>query len=87
MASLSVVALIPLAASLLYVANRFEWTQIALLGLIATYGTCASRGDSGASVWAAQAVFTTYWLLFEIFDLLRVRRRHEYTLWESGVFR
>ena len=85
-AALSVVALIPLAASLLYVADRFEWTELGLLGLIATYGTCASRGDSNASAWAAQAVFTTYWLLFETFDLLRARRQRAYTLWERGVF-
>ncbi len=85
-AALSVVALVPLAASLLYVANRFEWTQLASLGLIATYGTCASRGDSGAPLWQAQVVFTVYWLLFETFDLLRARRRANYTAWERPVF-
>jgi len=86
MAALSVVALIPLAGSLLYIANRFQWSQLALFGLIATYGTCASRGDSGAAVWQAQTVFTTYWLLFEIFDLMRARRRTEYSVWERAVF-
>lgn len=85
-AALSVVALIPLAASLLYIANRFQWSQLALMGLIATYGTCASRGDSGAALWQAQTVFTTYWLLFEVFDLLRARRRTEYTPSEQPVF-
>jgi hypothetical protein len=84
--TLSVIALVPLAASLLYVAHRFAWSELALLGLIATYGTCASRGDSGASVWSAQAVFTTYWLLFEGFDLLRAARRPEYSPWESAIF-
>ncbi|HME08640.1 MAG TPA: DUF2339 domain-containing protein [Bryobacteraceae bacterium] len=85
-ASLSALALIPLAASLLYVANRFAWSELALFGLIATYGTCASLGDSGAPVWAAQTIFTTYWLLFESFDLLRARRRTEYTVWEQAIF-
>jgi hypothetical protein len=85
-AAFSVVALIPLAASLLYVANRFQWPQLALLGLIATYGTCALRGDSGAQVWQVQTVFTIYWLLFEVFDLLRTRRRTEYSAWELPVF-
>jgi len=83
--TLSVIALVPLAASLLYVAHRFAWSELALLGLIATYGTCASRGDSGAPVWSAQAVFTTYWLLFEGFDLLRAARRPEYSPWESAI--
>lgn len=85
-ASLSVIALVPLAASLLYISIRFEWSQMAVLGLIATYGTCASRGDSGASVFTAQTVFTTYWLLFETFDLFRARRRSAHTLWEQAIF-
>jgi hypothetical protein len=59
---------------------------VAVLGLVATYGTCASRGDSGASLWTAQAVFTTYWLLFEAFDLLRARKRSNHTLWEQAIF-
>lgn len=71
----SVFALIPLAASLLFVAYRFNWSEMALFGLIATYGTCASRGDSGAPIWSAQSLFTVYWLLFEGFDLLRAARR------------
>ena len=73
--TLSVVALIPLAASLLYVAYRFSWTEMALFGLVATWGTLISRGDSGAPAWQAQTLFTIYWLLFEIFDLLRTARR------------
>ena len=85
-AALSVIALAPLAASLLYISIRFEWSQMAVLGLIATYGTCASRGDSGASVFTAQTVFTTYWLLFETFDLFRARRRSAYTQWEQAIF-
>src|SRR5216684_1419616 len=84
--TLSVIALVPLAASLLYVAHRFAWSELALLGLIATYGTCASRGDTDAPIWSAQAVFTTYWLLFEGFDLLRAARRPEYSPWESAIF-
>jgi hypothetical protein len=85
-AALSVIALVPLAASLLYISIRFEWSQMAVLGLVATYGTCASRGDSGASVLTAQTVFTTYWLLFETFDLFRARRRSAYTQWEQAIF-
>ncbi len=71
----AVVALIPLAASMLYVAYRFQWSEMALLGLIATYGTCASRGDSGASIIGAQTLFSIYWVMFEAFDLFRAARR------------
>jgi len=68
---LSVFALVPLAASLLYVAHRFSWRVLAVCGLVATYITCASRGDTAAPLWQAQAIFAVYWLLFEAFDLLR----------------
>ena len=75
--TLSVIALIPLAASLIFIAYRHAWPEMALFGLIATYGTCASRGDSGAPLASAQTVFSIYWLLFEIFDLLRTLRRSD----------
>jgi hypothetical protein len=83
--ALSVIALAPLAASLLYVAYRFQWSQMALLGLFATYGACASRGDSGAPLWSVQLLFCTYWLLFEGFDLIRAARRSAYSAWESAI--
>lgn len=67
---LPLLALIPLAISLLYVAHRFSWPRMVLLGLIFTYAICALRGDPGAPLWQAQAIFTVYWLLFEIFDIL-----------------
>jgi len=73
--TLSVIALIPLAGSLLIIAYRFSWSGMVLFGLAATYGTCASRGDNGAPLWSAQTVFATYWLLFEAYDLLRAHRR------------
>ena len=70
----SVLALLPLAASLLYLAHRFEWHQMAVFGLFATYATCASRPDAGAPLASTQALFAMYWLLFETFDLMRLRR-------------
>ena len=70
MSSLPFVALVPLAASLLYVAHRFRWIRMALLGLIATYAVVIIRGDTGAPLWQAQTIFAVYWLLFEIFDVL-----------------
>ena len=70
----SVLALLPLAASLLYLAHRFEWNRMAVFGLFATYATCASRPDVGAPLASTQALFAMYWLLFETFDLFRLRR-------------
>ena len=73
--TLSVIALVPLAGSLLIVAYRFSWPGMALFGLVATYATCASRGDNGAPLWSTQTVFAAYWLVFEVYDLLRTRHR------------
>jgi hypothetical protein len=70
MTSLPFLALVPLAASLLYVAHRFKWLRMALLGLIATYAVVVIRGDTGAPLWQSQAIFIVYWLLFELFDVL-----------------
>src|SRR6185295_16209329 len=66
--ALSVVALIPLAGSLLYVANRFEWSEMALFGLLATYGTYSSRNDPLASLFSTQILLSSYWFVFECFD-------------------
>jgi hypothetical protein len=71
----AVMSLIPLAASILYLATVFEWTPMALFGMVATYATCISRGDSNAPLASTQTLFLAYWLMFEAFDLLRVRRR------------
>lgn len=68
--SLPYVALVPLAASLLYVAHRFNWTRMTLLGLIGTYAVVILRGDNGSPLWQAQAIFAVYWLLFEAYDVL-----------------
>jgi uncharacterized membrane protein len=81
----SVIALIPLAASLLLVAHRFAWPHLALFGVIATYATCASRGDNGAPLRSAQAVFATYWLVFETYDVLRAWRRSNHPT-EQPIF-
>ena len=71
----AVLSMIPLAASLLYLAWRFEWLSMALSGIAATYLTCISRGDAHASLAASQALMIAYWVLFEAFDLMRMRRR------------
>jgi hypothetical protein len=69
----AVISLVPLAASLLYLANRFQWNSMALFGLAATYATCIARGSSDAPLASTQSLFLAYWLLFEAFDLLRIR--------------
>jgi hypothetical protein len=70
----SVLALLPLAASLLYLAHRFQWHRMVVFGLFATYATCATRPDVGAPLASTQTLFAMYWLLFETFDLFRLRR-------------
>jgi hypothetical protein len=74
-AAFSVIALVPLGASLLYIAWRFEWFAMALFGLIATYGTCATKATGTATVAETQSILGIYWLLFEAFDLLRAAKR------------
>jgi hypothetical protein len=68
--ALSLLALVPLAISLLSVAHHFRWPRMAILGVIATYGIGALRGDAGAALWAAQSILAVYWLLFELFDIV-----------------
>ena len=70
----SVVALIPLAAALLFIAYRNDWARFAVFGLIATYVTCGLHKDTGARLWQTQSLFLAYWILFEAFDLLRANR-------------
>src|ERR1700733_7288781 len=82
----SVLALLPLAASLLYLAHRFAWNQMAVFGLFATYATCASRPDVGAPLASTQVLFAMYWLLFETFDLFRLRRSTATWTIESFIF-
>lgn len=83
--TLSVFALAPLAGSLLFIAARYQWSYMALFGLLATYGTCAVQKDTGSPAWQAQIIFSTYWLLFEAFDLMRARRRTAYAWFESAI--
>jgi uncharacterized membrane protein len=67
----SVIVVIPLAASLLYVAARNGWDRFAIFGLVATYLTCGMHKDTGSPLWQTQALFLVYWLVFEAFDLMR----------------
>lgn len=78
----SAVASVPLAASLLFVANRFSWVSMAVAGVVLTYGTYALRYGVGPVTGpfpddfvSRQSVLAIYWLLFEMFDLLDIRKR------------
>lgn len=81
----SVFALAPLAASLLVVAYRFSWAAMTVGGLIATYGIYFLFSGIGfpaapfkGDFTSGQAVLAIYWLLFEAFDLLDIRKHpHE----------
>ncbi len=67
----AVVALMPLAGSLLYLTYRFRWPALALAGLPVTYGIYllhAAR-TAGGSLAVGQTVLFLYWLVFEAFDL------------------
>ena len=70
----AVLMLVPLVASLLYIAYRYQWKGMALFGLLATYITCGLHKDTGSPLWQTQGLFLAYWLIFEAFDLLRPGR-------------
>ncbi len=82
----SFVALVPLTASLLYLAHRFEWFEMALFGVFATYGACIARGDSGSPLASSQAIIGVYWLLFEGFTILRASKPKAFSLPERCIF-
>jgi len=77
---LAVMCLLPLAAALLWVVWRMNWYVIALPGMAATWVLCWMRGDSGV---AAEWFVVVIWLMFEAFDLLRLRagRRENILAW------
>ena len=70
----ALISLIPLAASLLYLAARFQWNSMALFGLCSTYLTCIGKAESYGSLRATESILLVEWCLFEAFDLLRIRR-------------
>lgn len=71
----AVIASLPLAVSLLFLAQRFEWKRMAVAGLIVTYGayvfSVAGRAPSSPG---DQIVLLIYWLIFEVFDLASFAR-------------
>jgi uncharacterized membrane protein len=70
-------ATIPLTASLLFMAHRFAWSGLAMLGIVSTYGILVLRtagADAAEGTTALLVVSWSYWLLFEAADILGRRR-------------
>lgn len=76
--SASVVATLLLALSLTGISYRFGWIRLPLLGVALTYLAFLFRYGiadmSGSSMKIAQAILWTYWITFEGYDLLTLRR-------------
>jgi hypothetical protein len=70
--TLVAIALIPLAASMLFLARRFQWYGTSLFCAAATYVTFLTRPTTGAPLWTIQMMLLIFWLMFEAFDLLRL---------------
>jgi uncharacterized membrane protein len=74
----SAIAALVLALSLIVTAFRFYWLRLAAAGILFTYVTFALRyepavyGQSG--LFNGQSILCIYWLAFETYDLLSLRR-------------
>jgi hypothetical protein len=81
------VALIPLSLSLLWVAQRFGWNAMAVLGAPVTYCIylAAVAHSRGGSLAAAQTVLLIYWAAFEAFDVLDAARRSAWRGWVHAL--
>ena len=77
----SLTASVPLAVSVLVVAHKFSWPRIQILGVVFTYGLFVLRGSAfgfgapGGATYTPYIALAAYWLMFEIADLLAVRKR------------
>lgn len=83
LSSFTLFASAPLVMSLLAVAYRFQWGPMGVMGVVLTYGSFLVRMATSTEPAAvsqlatAQAILALYWVMFEIFDLLDVRRQRE----------
>ncbi len=82
----AVLASVPLAASLLFLAQRFSWFRMAIFGIVATYGTAVLKSTGTATLAETQSLLGVFWLVFEGFDLIRVSRRVPATLEALAIF-
>jgi hypothetical protein len=76
----SLVAALPLAASLLVVSQRFGWTDVSALGVASTYAVFALRSQVypdavvDPAAWPPYLLLAAYWITFETADVLARRR-------------
>ena len=72
-------ASVPLAVSLLFVSQRYGWSGVSAMGIVATYGAFVVRhgvfpgGLMDANSTMAYATLASYWLTFEIADIIGLR--------------
>lgn len=85
--TLALAAGIPLAVALLAISRNLHWTIAPVAGLLLTYLTFAFRFDAAAlSPLAGVAALYSYWIVFEMYDLLRLRESASRSLHELGLF-
>ncbi|MBC8165095.1 MAG: DUF2339 domain-containing protein [Bryobacteraceae bacterium] len=88
--SFSVVASLILAVSLIAVAYKFDWFRLPLLGATLTYSTFVLRYDPSiygkAGLLNGGWTLWIYWLTFEVYDILDVRRRGRHRGIEKTIF-
>ena len=71
--TLAIVATIPVAASLIFIAYRFDWTRLIIAGLPVAYAVffLQSQGMAIAQPDLTKAMLLTYWIVFEAAEVLR----------------
>lgn len=85
--ALSIVATIPLAASLLTISRELGWSMTPLAGMVLTYFTFAFRYNPTElkPSYGAAALYA-YWLAFEMYDLLKLRAAAQRAVIELTIF-
>ena len=77
----SIAASVPLAVSVLVVSQRLAWPGVSALGIAATYGAFVLRGHlfpggvMDPSSTLPYVTLATYWLTFEVADIIGLRLR------------
>lgn len=74
-------ASVPLALSVIVVAQRFTWPGVQILGVVCTYGLYVLRGrafgfgDLDLMTFTPYAALAVYWVVFEVADIASLRGR------------